>query len=231
MASSLPPERRGLLLAQIRSFGTELADLFENTIGSPRLHLGVRWREDLGDGRLGYKPDGQGIPSRIPLPGPDGKPSCFLYLLFRLTMNDAGHLVTTKSALRLFLHEVGDSPPLFRYEFLRDYDLNYPNPHLHIESENSEAWKELNRRTNQKKGLGQLHFPLGGKRYRPSVEDFLEFLIYEGYVRAVDGWEDAITVYRTDFHHRQLSAAIKADLPIAVSTLRDLGYKVKAPRH
>ena len=230
MANSLPPERRGLLLAQISSFGTELADLLANTIGGPRLHLEARWREDLNDGRLGYKLDRIGIPSRIPLPGPDGDPSCYLYVLFRLTINDAGHLVTTKSALRLFLDETDDSPSLFRYEFLRDYDLNYPNPHLHIEAENSDAWKEFNRRTNQKKGLGQLHFPLGGKRYRPSVEDFLEFLIYEGYVKAVDGWEDAITVYRSDFHLRQLSAAVKADPKTAVSTLRDLGYKVKPPR-
>lgn len=230
MASSLPPERRGVLLDQIRAFGTELADLLENTVGCQRLHLEARWREAHNDGRLGYKLDRAGIPTRIRLPGPGGTPSCHLYMLFRLTINDAGYLVTTKSALRLFLDEQSDSPSLFRYEYVRDYNLDYPNPHLHVEAEVSEAWRELNRRTNQKKGLGQLHFPLGGKRYRPSVEDFLEFLIYEGYVRAVAGWEDAIEVYRSEFHKRQLSAAVKANPESAIQTLRDLGYKIKLRR-
>lgn len=190
----------------------------------------VVWREDDNDGRLGYQLDSSGVPSRIPLPGPDGTPSCFLYILFRLTLNEAGYLVTTKSALRLFLDETEDAVPLFRYEYVREYPISYPNPHLHIEGKASDAWRELNKRTGQKKGLGQLHFPVGGKRYRPSVEDFLEFLITEGYVQGKEGWEEAIEIVRGTYHEAQLGAAVADNPEFAASVLRDKGYKVKRSR-
>lgn len=223
------PHSRAYVLQQIREFGAELADLINNLTGTD-LRLMAVWKEEDNDGRLGFKLDPLGIPSRIPLPGPDGGSSCYLYILFRLTLNDAGHLVTTKSALRLFLDEEEDATPLFRYEYSRDYPIRYPNPHLHVEGQNNDAWRELNERTNQKKGLGQLHFPLGGKRYRPSVEDFLEFLIMEGYVKGREGWEDAIEIVRSTYHQKQLGAAVKDDQEFAASVLRDNGYKVKRLR-
>lgn len=229
MASSRPPEHRGRVLDAVRDFGTELSALLELSIGT-RVLLQARWREEHNDGRLGYKLDPAGIPSRIPLPGPSGEPSCYLYLLFRLTINDAGYPVTTKSALRLYLDDDDSAPSLLRYEYLRDYSLPFPNPHLHVEADATEGWKTLNERTGQKKGIGQLHLPMGGKRYRPSVEDFLEFLITEGYVRAQDGWEAAIETVREKYRRGQLGAAVVADPESAAESLRELGYKVKRSR-
>lgn len=229
MANSPPPEpSTQVLVASISEFGTELADLLNNTV-TTNLRLTARWVHGTNDGRLGYKMDTAGVPTPIPLYGPSGEPCSYLYIAFRLTLNEAGYLVTTKSALRLYLDQ-GNSPSLFRYEYVRDYPIQYPNPHLHVEGKAGEGWEELNRRTGQKKGLGQLHFPVGGKRYRPSIEDFLEFLIAEGYVQERDGWQEAIEVYRGTYHERQLGAAVHANPDFAAASLKELGYKVRAPR-
>jgi hypothetical protein len=38
--------------------------------------------------------------------------------------------------------------------------------------------------------LGRLHFPVGGKRFRPCLEDVIEMLVVERFVWGRDGWSD-----------------------------------------
>lgn len=217
------------LLKNVREFGARLADLLNSALGLD-ITMAARFVRETGEGRMGWRLDqAQGIPRLIPLPSPQGGDSCYLYLLYRLVLNDMGYLVVTRSAVSIYLEESPDSPCFFRYEFRRDGSAPYPDPHLHIEGA-SEALRLLNEKTGQKKGLGQLHFPLGGKRYRPSLEDFLEFMICEGFVAGKEGWQDAMEIYRSDFYNYQLAAATKDDPATAIQALEELGYKVKRPK-
>lgn len=80
------------------------------------------------------------------------------------------------------------------------------------------------------KPLEAVHFPNGGKRFRPSVEDFIEFLAQEGLVRDLhDGWKDVLDASRGEWMHRQTRAATRRHPEAAVEQLRDMGYFVQQP--
>jgi hypothetical protein len=60
--------------------------------------------------------------------------------------------------------------------------------------------------------LHQLHLPVGGFRFRPGMEDFLEFAIDEELIPGKDGWRDALEPTRTEFRRKQFMAMV-ADHP------------------
>jgi len=61
----------------------------------------------------------------------------------------------------------------------------------------SSAVQLLNERLEMSRSLEKLHFPVGGRRYRPALEDIVEFLIAEGYVQHREGWREVIGFHRT----------------------------------
>jgi hypothetical protein len=185
------------------------------------LRLNARLRMSDGSCNLGYQLDALGVPKLLGLKGPSGDRTVWLLLLFRMKLNEAGYLTVLSS--QCYVYPAGDveSGPLLRYEYERDPKTNYSVAHLHVEG-TSEPLKQINELTGQSKGLGQLHFPLGGKRYRPSVEDVLEFLIAEEFVAPKEGWEEYLDFYRTEYHERQLRAAISASPEVARQALDEL---------
>ncbi len=70
---------------------------------------------------------------------------------------------------------------------------------------------------------------MGGRRYRPSVEDVIEFLVVEGLVEAHDGWQDAVKVERDEFHQIQLRAAVRRAPEPAAEQLSAMGWTVQPP--
>ena len=59
--------------------------------------------------------------------------------------------------------------------------------------------------------LGALHFPVGGKRFRPCLEDVIEFLAVERIVQKKDGYEKLLEAGRERFRRNQLMAAMRRD--------------------
>lgn len=72
--------------------------------------------------------------------------------------------------------------------------------------------------------MAKLHFPVGGRRYRPSLEDVIEFLVNERLVRARDGWKKALDSSREEFRDRQLCAAVGFRPDVAIGELQRLGH-------
>lgn len=71
--------------------------------------------------------------------------------------------------------------------------------------------------------LERLHFPVGGRRYRPALEDVVEFLITEGLaVPRDERWEDVLRAEREAFQRIQLHAAIRRDPDAGREVLKDL---------
>jgi hypothetical protein len=102
-----------------------------------------------------------------------------------------------------------------------DYDRGkqgYPESHLQIKGESAAlaAWSGKPRRE-----LERLHFPMGGRRYRPILEDFIEFLILEGLAEARPGWRDVLDAARVAYHRVQLRAAIRRDPWTALDAIGD----------
>lgn len=100
---------------------------------------------------------------------------------------------------------------LFHYDYERDKADGYPDAHLQVYGE-SDLFSALNDpRKDPGRSLAQLHFPVGGKRFRPCLEDIIEFLIVERLVEARDGYEKVLEAGREGFRRNQLLAAMRRD--------------------
>lgn len=83
--------------------------------------------------------------------------------------------------------------------------------------------------TDQPWRLSKLHFPVGGDRYRPGVEDFLEFLIFECGFDKHRGWQKHLQKGRTRQRDAQLEKVIRAQQNKSAQILTDLGWQVSFP--
>lgn len=115
-----------------------------------------------------------------------------------------------------------------RVEYDRDYD-SAPAAHLNVAGESTMLGYAYAMARTRPKPLEKVHFPNGGKRFRPSVEDFIEFLAQEGLVRDLHpGWEQVLANSRGDWLHRQTRAATRRHPEAAIAQLRTMGYEVTA---
>ena len=119
-------------------------------------------------------------------------------------------LSVQKTTYGLYAGASLDDPVLFHYDYDRAPGNRYANAHFQVPGE-SEAIEVLNQATDQSKKLGDLHFPVGGKRFRPTLEDLIEFLAVEGYVDAREGWEAVVKEHKEWYEKIQLRAAVRRD--------------------
>lgn len=77
--------------------------------------------------------------------------------------------------------------------------------------------------------VSSLHVPLGGSRFRPCLEDFVQFLIYECAFDSCDGWRTVVEDGRERWRRRQAAAVVRDAPDEAVRVLRNLGYTVQKP--
>ena len=125
--------------------------------------------------------------------------------------------------------------PGIRFEDERGY-TSAPTAHIHSSGisgllsvalmANFEGTKAKDRR---KGDLQALHFPVGGRRFRPSLEDFLYFVIRECGFRGRPDWEGRLLQSREEWLDKQLRAAVRDHPAEAAEALRELGYNVEPP--
>ena len=146
-----------------------------------------------------------------------GKPRGWLDLSYRLCLDVEGEYLTVVSSfVAVFADEDGEHC-LFHVDYERNKGHGYPDAHLQVYGESAalEAW------TSREQALHKLHFPVGGRRYRPALEDVIEFLIVERLAEGTTGWEKVLNASREDFHKRQLRAAIRRDIETAKQAVRE----------
>jgi hypothetical protein len=73
--------------------------------------------------------------------------------------------------------------------------------------------------------LDRLHFPVGGRRFRPILEDVIEFLIVERLARARDGWADVLSQERDRYYGIQLQGGNQATARYRTSSARKPRYR------
>lgn len=200
-----------------RDFGRRVANLLNRTVASGVV-LGA-----LIDTRNGACRVGKGLsknnfhiqPIEL-LPGPDGA-QVHLIVSHVLRWDDAGkYLASVGSAFRLYT-DAEMTSPLVRYEYERE-NQHHPEAHIHMHSSWDAAVPLLGVRPPRK-----LHLPVGGRRFRPSLEDLIEFLVRENFSSPKKAWEVAIRDHREEWYRTQLSAAVRADPDIAITQLREDG--------
>ncbi len=152
------------------------------------------------------------------------------------------YLAVSKAAISV--RPIGVAEPLFRYEFESEMQGRLPTAHMHIHAHRDEFLYQLFRGEKGKAKtraaalessgvapprLSNLHFPLGGARLRPCVEDILEFLIVECSVDATNRAQQVIDDGRVRWRKRQIAAAVRDAPEQAARVLRELNYDVQSP--
>ncbi len=143
------------------------------------------------------------------------------------------HLKTVLS--KMAVHSTLDRQPLVRLEF--DAGMHTaPVVHWHVHAERGALSHLLARshavRPGQVKAphmISSLHIPVGGERFRPCLEDLLQFLIDECGIDSLPGWQDAVKSGRERWRRRQIRTVAR-DAPAEVAdVLRGLGWAVEEP--
>lgn len=216
-----------------RAFKNELDELLNRTICSGISLKSILTSTSPQRTIVGYKitRDNQDLTEGIPITtGQD--PRFYLGLSVRMAPDQAQtFLMVTSSVMILAIApDVADeSNLLLHYDYERG-KADYPEAHLQI-CASSPAWKKAGQRLDgRERLLERLHLPVGGRRYRPTLEDIIEFLITEKLAKPLDGWETAINESRDRFRNKQLRAAVRRDPESAIAVLKSLDYTVKPPK-
>lgn len=157
----------------------------------------------------------------------------WLALTFRLVMDpeDRYPAVQTSSVGLV----INPDPTSMRQAVRVEYDRDSPfrsAAHVHVSGVSEEFAYAYATSGQHPRRLDKLHIPVGGRRYRPTVEDFIEFLHDEHIIIDThDGWREHLRTTRRDFERVQLRAAVRRDPMTAVDGLVDLGYEILAPDH
>ncbi len=155
-----------------------------------------------------------------------------LKIEFRVSLDDeSNYLAVQQSTYGLWvrpdLHR--KARPVFRIEYIRDA-RNTPPAHVHIHAESMEfGWIYGTSRLAPPR-LEEIHFPVGGRRFRPTVEELLRFLNRENlFVNWLPGWDVLIEESLEDWEWNQARATVRQHTDAAVDQLRAMGYEVTPP--
>lgn len=157
--------------------------------------------------------------------------------------NRGTYLKVTSS--KLHVTTVDGGAPLFRYEFTEHPGDENPVAHLHVHAHRDELLYALLRgggrrarkrlqaahgQTSQSPPrLASIHFPLGGARMRPCLEDVLEMLWHELDVGVRPQAATVLAEGRARWRRRQIAAAVRDAPSEAARVLREMGYAIEAP--
>jgi hypothetical protein len=165
-------------------------------------------------------------------------PRLWLRTMFQVRLDETeDHLAVHKSVFGLVIDEASGRPAI-RVEYDRDQgnepDDQTPATHrrsaahvqIHGSSEELAYVQGLNGH-GRLKGLEKFHIPVGGRRFRPSLEDFIEFLWAERLIPGLhDAWQEVLRRHRRNWLALQLRAAVRNDPDTAIAQLETMGYAI-----
>lgn len=155
-----------------------------------------------------------------------------LVVEYKLTQDrDSKFLIVRNSAFEIRVH----TQSAIKFEYEREKE-RAPAAHIHFSGIGGLLSPALMKNGKTKKNdprkdgnLKALHIPVGGHRFRPSLEDFLYFTIEECGFQRNEGWEKALKLSRNSWFDIQLQAAVRDNPAVAMKALQELGFKVSPP--
>lgn len=167
-----------------------------------------------------------------------------LEVAFSCVWDSAGQYLAVESS-RIAVFTDSGTNPLFRYEFTRSLESpNLPTAHIHFHGDHPELAKAMancgdstqlakRRQKGKKLELSSLHFPVGGARFRPCLEDVLQMLVHEFGIHSPGGSVRAAMEHlanaREKWRRDQVKVCVRDAPEDAAEVLRELGYVVTPP--
>ena len=119
--------------------------------------------------------------------------------------------------------------PIITYDFVREPPNRYPEAHIHLHGQSDALQRMLDSCGLGDRKPADLHIPVGGRRFRPCLEDIIEFCILEELVIPRDRWQEALELGRREYHEQQLRAAVRRFPTQAAEVLMSEGWQVVRP--
>ncbi|WP_156186544.1 hypothetical protein [Cellulomonas sp. A375-1] len=152
------------------------------------------------------------------------------------------HIRIETSAIKVYFGPAAGQP-LFRYEYDAAHTSAMPRAHLQVGDQSDFAalaslggdGSRTSRRRNDRIDGGlvprsdHLHFPVGGDRFRPALEDVLKMLVEQLGVDALPDWRATVKAARHRWRTTQVKSAVRDHPAAAAEALQALGYDVVAP--
>lgn len=174
----------------------------------------------------------------------DGHHALNLVVQYQCTWDHRGHFLKVQRAnFHVFPADNGEA--LFRYEFVANPNSsNVPAAHFQVHAHRDELLYTLLRSNSPKNAgrmaalrggrtkipkLASIHFPMGGPRMRPALEDVLQLLTTEFNVESEANALKAIQESRAQWRRDQIAACIRDAPEVAATALERLGYTVTRP--
>jgi len=151
-----------------------------------------------------------------------------LAAIYKLCVDSYGnHLAVEHSSF--VLKAKLDRTPIIRWDYDRDA-RSKPNSHVQVTAHRGALSHLLSRLGHETPhSIESLHIPMGGDRFRPCLEDVVQFLIQDcGFLGEPD-WRAAVQEGRAKWRRIQARAAVRDSPSEAASALKALGYTVTPP--
>jgi hypothetical protein len=210
-----------------RQFAGELSEIL-NATACDCIRIKAVVSKTAASAWIGYQPDSRQLVGTRGIPLALGRraPRCWLDLSFVMGTDQFGqHLMVLTSYLGLYA-DADLTQVLVHYDYERDKADGYPDAHLQIPARSPHWAAVLARCPDSKDELEHLHLPTGGRRFRPTVEDIIEFVIIEKLADARPDWREALKKSRDVFLERQLRAAVRRHPDVAIRQLRRMGHTI-----
>ena len=225
---------RGELFDRARTFAQKVENLLESTVAHGD-------HPDLGAKKMeGRDPEAVVVatPRNRPIQlNVESVPLLRLDLRYHLEISSEGDYTRIERSTFQVRGMVKRVSPFFRYDFeAHPGSAAIPTAHLNVYGHRDDLLhamyvsnKSRSRPANKKdldpkepRGLHMLHFPIGGTRFHPCLEDILEFVIHEFGIDTTPGWQEAINAGRAEWRRIQLASAIQDDPETARRALAKL---------
>ncbi|HBX76266.1 MAG TPA: hypothetical protein DEG43_01340 [Acidimicrobiaceae bacterium] len=214
---------------QARSFAAQTSVLLNKTVAD-----GIRISSITTP--AGYTVMGCGVTSKAPNPKPfvlgvSGKRCVWLYLQHSYDWDpEQVHLTMTRSTLSLYTsEEMADDQLVLGIDYIRNPANQYPGCHLHVSGSRDDLDLIYLGEDRDSRKLRDLHLPVGGRRFRPTLEDLIEFVVTEEMATPRDNWRDVLDEHRELWDAIQVKAAVRRHQESAAESLAAQGWTVSPP--
>ena len=207
----------GPLLEQAERFALNLTSLLQGSLPAAP----VAYAELLGD-RVVVRPE-EAVALSV-----DDEVLASLKVHMQCRLDSRGTWLAVESSTVALVAEI-DRTPIFRFDYLRNAQT-CPAAHFQFHAHRGALTYLLSQSGHRAPhDMSALHIPVGGSRFRPCLEDVIQFLIQECGFDSLPDWKRSVEEGRARWRKAQACAVVRDFQADAAEVLRSLGYHVEPP--